>query len=354
MAVVTPSLDLSTLKSGPLLVTGHTGFKGTWLTLLLENLGIEVVGLSLPAENQSLYNHLSRIGKINEFFIDVRSNDKIQEVLRKIRPANVLHLAAQPLVLSSYETPRETFETNVMGTVNLLDACCQIDSVRKVGIITTDKVYKNSNANTKHTEDDPLLGFEPYSASKVAAENVAIAWRQIIRQKDGPVIQTYRAGNVIGGGDFAENRLLPDIVRAIQENSQLELRNPASTRPWQHVLDPLSGYLRAMSASPSSKIPDSLNFGPKERELSVQEVVEIAQSKVSHPLRVTIVNDLTIKEEDHLALDSQLASQTLGWRPLWDQRAAILDTIEWWEKVNSGISAEEACRSDIEKILSKF
>lgn len=354
MAVIIPPLDLSTLKSGPLLVTGHTGFKGTWLTLLLENLGIEVIGLSLPALDQSLYNRLSRIGKIQEFFVDVRSNDEIQAALRKIRPANVLHLAAQPLVLNSYKAPRETFETNVMGTVNLLDACCQVESVQKIGIITTDKVYKNTNANIKHTEDDPLLGFEPYSASKVAAENVAIAWRRILSQKDGPVIQTYRAGNVIGGGDFAKNRLLPDIVRAIQENSQLEIRNPASTRPWQHVLDPLSGYLRAMGAVLPSKTPDSLNFGPRERELSVQEVVEIAQSKTSHPLRVKIVNDLTIKEESHLALDSQLALRTLGWSPYWDQRSAVLETIEWWNKVNSGISAEEACRSDIEKILSKF
>ena len=250
---------------GPILVTGHTGFKGTWLTLLLETLGIRVVGISLPPESDSLYSLMARKNKIEEKFIDIRNLSDLHRTIQKFSPSAVLHMAAQPLVLESYESPLLTFETNVSGSANLFQSCLETSSVKSIGVITTDKVYKNLGSGRAFTESDPLEGRDPYSASKVGTESVVTAWREISLNNSGPQIFSLRAGNVLGGGDRATNRLLPDIVKSKLYGSPLLVRNPRSTRPWQHVLDPLHGYLLALEKSLSNEIAPAYNFGPESK-----------------------------------------------------------------------------------------
>ena len=229
--------------NGPVLVTGHTGFKGTWLTLLLEKLGVEVIGYSLEPEKDSLYARIGREGMISEKFADVRNFTAVQKFVDITKPVAVIHLAAQPLVLESFRSPRETFDTNVMGTVNLLESAFKSESVLAFLAITTDKVYKNENKGLAFKESDALAGKDPYSASKVGSEAAVDAWQQISKSLGGPRVTAIRAGNVIGGGDWAKNRLVPDLIRGFKSGSKTIIRNPRSLRPWQHVLEPLSGYL---------------------------------------------------------------------------------------------------------------
>jgi CDP-glucose 4,6-dehydratase len=207
-------------KSKKILITGHTGFKGAWLTLLLERLGYEVCGISLKAEKDSLYQILKREGAIQERFVDIRNREKLNSAIAEMCPSIIFHLAAQPLVLKSYREPVETFEINVTGTANLLDASFKSNSVEAVSVITTDKVYANDNTGRKFQENDPLGGKDPYSASKVATESVVAAWQQIKKTSTGPGLITLRAGNVIGGGDSAENRLLPDLVKGFLKGEE--------------------------------------------------------------------------------------------------------------------------------------
>ena len=211
-------------QNGPVLLTGHTGFKGTWMTLLLEHLHVPVVGISLVPDKDSLYSLLGRKGVIPEDFIDIRDFNKLKDCFTKYKPSAVLHMAAQPLVLESYKSPRETFEVNVMGTANVLEASTTFSEIKSIGVITTDKVYRNNSQNIRgFIEMDSLEGKDPYSASKVGAESAVSAWRQISKKNTGQQIFSLRAGNVIGGGDQAKNRLMPDIVRSKVENRSLVL-----------------------------------------------------------------------------------------------------------------------------------
>ena len=247
---------------GPILITGHTGFKGTWLSLLLERMEIEYVGFSLPPTEDSLFSKLDRNNQAPSVFGDIRDISFVRAVFNKYKPSAVIHLAAQPLVLESYNTPVETFETNVMGTVNVLDIGIRLQSTKGIVAVTTDKVYRNDNTGRRFIETDPLVGKDPYSASKVGAEAAIAAWQQISRSSSDLSISSVRAGNVIGGGDSAKNRLLPDLVRGFINKQDVEIRNPNSTRPWQHVLDPLIGYLEVLEAGIISKSHLNYNFGP--------------------------------------------------------------------------------------------
>ena len=335
----------------PILLTGHTGFKGAWMTLLLEAIGIEVVGLSLPPEADSLYSLLGRNSKISEYFGDIRSAEFTKSVTAKVRPSAVIHMAAEPLVIESYAHPERTFETNVMGTVNVLSAARECD-VEIVQVITTDKVYKNLNMGKRFIEDDPLAGKDPYSASKVGTETVVSAWKQLYEVSGGTLVHSVRAGNVIGGGDLAKNRLLPDVIRSLQKRTPVEIRSLNSTRPWQHVLDPLTGYLNALSHNWTTSKQENFNFGPLEKSLSVGEVLEIIQGKVPHfqwfenkPLSETL-------ESAKLDLNSEKAANLLDWKPQLAQEKAVLKTLEWW---NLGGSIErspiEACLADIQELI---
>ena len=340
---------------GPVLVTGHTGFKGTWLTLLLEKLGLEVIGLSLTPEENVLYSRANRLGKIQEHFIDIRNYDLLESCISKVKPSVIFHLAAQALVIDSYKEPRKTFESNVMGTANVLESAFKVGTVKTVIAATTDKVYRNDEKSIRFTESDPLSGKDPYSASKVGAEAAIAAWQQIAKLYSGPQVVSVRAGNVIGGGDFSENRLMPDIVRGYISKARVVVRNPDSTRPWQHVLDPLVGYLMTAEVALNGLDLQSVNFGPDEISLSVREVIEVINSKGSlgpiRNLEMAESGSQQSKESRFLDLDSNLAHSELNWRPKWSQVEAIQATINWWKSVLvDKVSPEDACQLDIEQI----
>lgn len=339
--------------NGPVLVTGHTGFKGTWLTLLLEELGVKVVGYSLAPEEASLYDRIGREGKILEEYADIRDLNSIQNFIKRTKPVTVIHLAAQPLVIESYKSPRETFETNVLGTVNLLDAAFQTETVKAFLAITTDKVYKNDNRGVAFQESDALSGKDPYSASKVGSEAAIAAWQQIAKSLGGPKVVATRAGNVIGGGDWAKDRLIPDLIRGFSRGEVVHVRNPMSTRPWQHVLDPLIGYLLTLQEILNGRDVESINFGPVETSLAVSEVVKIAKRSWGESANVKLESsEDSVYEASKLELNSRLAKEILDWEPVWNQRSAIQATIEWWKGLLlNGKDPLGLCQNDIRSAL---
>jgi CDP-glucose 4,6-dehydratase len=343
--------------NGPVLITGHTGFKGAWLTLLLERLGIETVGYSLEADKDSLYKRLGRSGKIKEEIADIRDSENFTKFLNQTKPVAIFHLAAQPLVLESYKDPVGTFDTNVVGTAKVLEAARTCSNLKLISVITTDKVYRNDKSGKRFTESDPLMGKDPYSASKVGTEAVVSAWQQIVQNSGGPEIISLRAGNVIGGGDYAENRLLPDLVRGFALNQKIEIRNPASTRPWQHVLDPVGGYLRAAELLlDGKKTSSAYNFGPSEPSLRVDEVVKIALQTWGKSSINVEMGEITNSELEstNLDLDSTSAELELNWHPCWDQRQATELTVEWWKSVLLGeVSPHEACAKDLSEFIDR-
>jgi CDP-glucose 4,6-dehydratase len=321
------------------------------MTLLLEAVGIEVVGLSLPPEADSLYSLLGRDSKIPDFFGDIRSAEFTKSVMMKVKPSAVIHMAAEPLVIESYAHPERTFETNVMGTVNVLSAARE-NEVEIVQVITTDKVYKNLNTGKRFNEEDPLVGKDPYSASKVGTETVVSAWKQLYEVYGGTLIHSVRAGNVIGGGDLAKNRLLPDVVRSLQERKPIEIRSLNSTRPWQHVLDPLTGYLDALSHNWKENKQENFNFGPLEKSLSVAEVLQIIQEKVPSFHWVENKSQSENLESATLDLSSEKAATLLGWKPRLLQEKAVLKTLEWWNlDGRSPRLPTESCSDDIQEIV---
>jgi CDP-glucose 4,6-dehydratase len=345
---------LKTQLDGPVLITGHTGFKGSWLTLLLERLGVEVVGYSLPPSSESLYMKLRNSkGPVIETFSDVRDLNALKAFIKKTQPSVIFHLAAQPLVNESYLQPYDTFETNVMGTVNLFEAAPVSKKIKNIIVITTDKVYKNSNLGFAFKETDELQGHDPYSTSKVAAESAVLAWQNLSKLNDGPQIFTARAGNVIGGGDWTLGRLIPDLVRGLYSDQIVTLRNPNSTRPWQHVLDPLIGYLLILVNASELKENTVFNFGPIEQSLSVTNVVDIVEKVWGNKLKIEFTAEKKFTEAKQLNLDSSLARKLLTWSPVWDQILAIEQTTNWWKKhLMQGQEALELCNNEIEFALT--
>jgi CDP-glucose 4,6-dehydratase len=338
---------------GPLLLTGHTGFKGTWMTFLLEHLNVPVVGYSLPAEKGSLYDRAERTGAIPELFADIRNYETLENFIDLHRPSTIIHMAAQPLVLKSYESPRETFDVNVMGTVNVLDIAFRKEFVKAIIVVTTDKVYRNDNSGREFVETDPLEGKDPYSASKVGTEAVVSAWQQIAKVSGGPKVVSVRAGNVIGGGDFAENRIIPDIIRGLLTGNPVVIRSPESTRPWQHVLDPIVGYLILLSHLISSLEVTNFNFGPKNENLTVGDVAKIAKQYFPNlTLSFEDPSFLHERESLRLNLNSGKSLKHLNWRPSFSQEQAVKLTFIWWEKfINKDGVVEELCLEDIRSTL---
>jgi CDP-glucose 4,6-dehydratase len=331
------------------LIIGHTGFKGTWLTLLLEKLGVELIGISLPADATSMYSKLNRHGQIDEYFQDIRDQAKIERLFQKIKPKYIFHLAAQPLVLNSYKAPRETFETNVIGTVNVLDAATKLDICENIVVATTDKVYRNDDSGNRFTENFALGGKDPYSWSKVGTESAIGAWQQIALVNGGPRITSVRAGNVIGGGDQAENRLLPDLIRSFISNSEIPLRNPQSTRPWQHALDPLWGYVLALTSDSTEQV---FNFSPEGRSLNVLEVANISTKTWGTKAQIKFLEQENGLESNFLELNSTLAEEKLNWKNSWSQENAIVSTVSWWKSVlGKKLTPEEACNVNLEELF---
>jgi len=345
----------NTLKNlpGPVLITGHTGFKGTWMTLMLQQLEIPVIGYSLKPETDSLYDQAKLKGQIPEIFADIRNYKQLKKFISKHKPSVIIHMAAQPLVLEAYRIPRETFDVNVMGTVNLLDIAFNVKSVQVIMVVTTDKVYKNDDSGHSFIESDPLEGKDPYSASKVGTESVVNAWQQIALVSGGPKVVSVRAGNVIGGGDLARKRLMPDIVRSHLSGEPLIVRNPNNSRPWQHVLDPLTGYLKVIEKLLSGYDLKTVNFGPVDKSLTVQEIIKVTSKAINFDYRIEKIEDKY--ESKSLDLNSSYAFKVLNWVPVYSQEEAILKTVEWWQNaIRKDMAIIALCRNEINDFIYRL
>jgi CDP-glucose 4,6-dehydratase len=335
------------------LVTGHTGFKGAWLTLWLTRMGAKVTGLSHGVPTPvSLYEEARLEDLVDEVHADVRDPAAVCAAVAEHRPEVVIHMAAQALVRRSFADPRQTYETNVMGTVNVLEAVRQVGGVRAVVNVTSDKCYDNREHGRAFVEDDAKGGHDPYSSSKGCAELVADAYLRsfFAPAPDGPRLGSARAGNVIGGGDWSEDRLIPDIMRAAVEGEVIRIRNPNAVRPWQHVLNPLGGYLvlaQALSASPDAA--GGWNFGPWDE--AVRPVSWIADRLTElwpGELRWQVDPGPHPHEAGYLALDSSKARHELGWVPAWGLEAALSSIVAWYGLLRAGADMRRATLEQID------
>ncbi len=328
------------------LLTGHTGFKGSWLALWLRELGAQVTGVALAPETSPSHWDLLNL-PIDDRRLDIRNFSGLAEVVREKQPELIFHLAAQPLVRRSYREPLETWSTNVMGTANVLEASRTAESVQAIVVITTDKCYENFEWPWGYRENDRLGGHDPYSASKAATELVAASYRKAFFHAGGrPLLATARAGNVIGGGDWSEDRLIPDLVCAIASGQTLEVRSPGSTRPWQHVLECLSGYLllgqRLLQGDQA--FAEAWNFGPEpEGNRTVAEVLDTL-GQLLEDVRWQVTHRAQPHEATLLFLDSAKARSILQWKPVWDLDTTVMATATWyraWLREQRVVSAQQ-------------
>ncbi|MGB4061692.1 MAG: CDP-glucose 4,6-dehydratase [Burkholderiaceae bacterium] len=333
------------------LVTGHTGFKGGWLVTWLKQMGAAVTGIALPADTKPSLFELAQVADgIDSHFCDIRKAEDVNRIVRGAQPEIVMHLAAQPLVRASYRDPVATFACNVMGTVHLLDALRNLDSVRVALMVTTDKVYRNAEQPFPYREDDVLGGHDPYSASKAASEFVIASYRDAFLKTQGVAIASARAGNVMGGGDWSEDRLIPDAVRAWQSGHPLNIRRPQSIRPWQHVLEPLHGYLAlAQKLWRQPELAGPFNFGPNSHEAAtVRDVIELARKAYG---RGDVQYDNCNSgphETGCLTLEIAKSRAILGLKPRWDLSKTVNQTMAWYCAMqNQGFDAGEMCRTQI-------
>jgi CDP-glucose 4,6-dehydratase len=335
-------------------VTGHTGFKGSWLTLWLRELGAEVAGYALdPLQANDHYNLLGLEKVIRDTRADIRDADKLLLAVKEFQPEVVFHLAAQPLVRLSYAEPKQTFDTNIGGSVNLLEAVRQTPSIKSLVFVTSDKCYRNKEWIWGYRESDELGGYDPYSASKAAAELVFSSYLDsFFHSREGLGAASVRAGNVIGGGDWSANRIIPDCIKALQAGQPITLRNPNATRPWQHVLEPLSGYLYlgARLLTEPKRFSSSWNFGPSsEASPPVKQVAdEIVRLWGSGEVRVT-PDPNAPKEAGLLHLNCDKAHLQLGWRPRWHFTEAISETVNWYKDFTANKPVLETSRRQIER-----
>jgi CDP-glucose 4,6-dehydratase len=314
------------------LITGHTGFKGSWLALCLLELGAKVTGFALPPKSSPNHWALLRLDASDNRG-DVRDFDRVSSVFAQSQPEIVFHLAAQPLVRRSYRDPLETWSTNVMGTAHVLEACRRTESVRAIVVVTTDKVYANQEWSRGYRENDRLGGHDPYSASKAACELVVDSYRKSFFQpENSPLLASARAGNVIGGGDWSEDRLIPDLARAVEQRKPLEIRCPHATRPWQHVLECLNSYLLLGEEllAGNRDCAEPWNFGPNvEDNLSVVEI--LTRLKSYWPaIEWQQTNEPQPHEANLLYLDNAKSKERLGWRPVWNIEQSLSATAEWY------------------------
>ncbi len=323
---------LSFYKGKKVLITGHTGFKGSWLSRILIRAGAVVTGYSLePPTDPSLFHLLKLENEMHSVIGDIRDYDHLLEVVTDAQPEIVLHLAAQPIVRTSYKEPRETFDTNVMGTVNLLEAIRQVDSVKSVLNVTTDKVYLNREVRRGYVEDDPLDGYDPYSNSKSCSDLVTHSYRSSYFLDRGIAVSTARAGNVIGGGDFAVDRIIPDCVRAVSKGEDILLRNPNSIRPYQHVLEPLAAYLLlAKKQYEDPSLQGAYNVGPSEKDaVTTGEIATMFTNAWGENASWSSTSNDGPHEAGLLMLDSSKIRTKLGFTPRWNIEEAIQKTVEW-------------------------
>lgn len=337
-------------KDKKVLITGHTGFKGSWLSAALLQHGAHVTGYALPAEQTSLFNQLSLSTFINHYEADIRDKDCLSTLLLTVRPDIIFHLAAQPLVFESYDKPHHTFEVNVMGTASLLQAAADTKFEGTFIAITSDKVYQNTESGQRYREVDPLGGIDPYSASKAASEFVIRSYGDAIFGPQGAIkLASARAGNVVGGGDWSDNRIIPDAVRSIMGNNQLEVRNPYSIRPWMHVLDIINGYLQLakhISEVGSAGFNGAYNFGPDKGSYSVDMVLtELSRHLDFYWTKSEPI--LKLKESTSLCLNSKKARSQLGWRPAFNFFEMIAETAQWYQSFLDNKDMNELSRQQL-------
>ena len=319
-------------KGKRVLITGHSGFKGSWLAYILDSIGAEITGYSLePNTEPSLFKSLSFSKKFNSIIGDIRNKEKFKETIQSFNPEFIFHLAAQPLVLESYNNPKDTFDVNFTGTLNLLEILRELDLSVQVVFVTTDKVYENLEFGVPFVETDKLGGKDPYSASKAASEILIDSYNKSFFKNSNVHIATARAGNVIGGGDWSQNRLIPDIIRAKIANKPLIIRSPKAIRPWQHVLEPLFGYLMlgvALYQNPK-KYSSSWNFGPEiEDTKMVEEIINFG--KISEIVGEVVYEESPMVEAQSLKLNITKAKEELSFNPVWKSEQAIKSTFEWY------------------------
>ncbi len=348
------------------LITGHTGFKGSWLLVWLNMLGADVYGLSLsPLQGKSLFKEITKKGSLSrDYFVDIRDSEKLKRSMNEINPDIVFHLAAQPLVRKSYEDPLETWSTNLIGSLNLLESLTIIKHHCAVIMVTTDKVYKNMEWDHGYRENDQLGGHDPYSASKAATEFAISSWRDSFcsSNKKGYnlKIASARSGNVIGGGDWAKDRIFPDVIRSLENDNKIFIRNPKSTRPWQHVLDPLAGYMllaeklyqsrKLLNKNDKNIFTSAFNFGPnidsnKTVEFLVNEIIKYWPGTIKQDIDQDS-NQFHEAEKLHLQIDK--AFNLLNWRPIWDFEFSVKRTVEWYKKLDEDPNISlDLCTRDI-------
>lgn len=347
------SIDASFWAGKRVFVTGHTGFKGSWLSIWLHRLGAKVIGFSLPASTAPSLFEQGKISTIIEQSMigDITKYDELVNAMHKAKPEIIFHMAAQPLVRKSYDDPIGTYNTNVMGTVHLLEAARLCESVRVIVNITTDKCYENQEWHWGYRENDTLGGYDPYSNSKACAELVTSAYRQSFLSKASIQVATVRAGNVIGGGDWSQDRLIPDLMRALIFKQHIILRNPDAVRPWQHVLEPLSGYLmlaqRLYENGPA--FAQGWNFGPRTEDIqTVQYIVQqlLAKWPGEHS-GYEVQRQVEKHEAKLLMLDCTKATMELGWQPKWKLEQALDATLEWLLAYLRGEDLLQLCERQI-------
>ncbi|MDA1680084.1 CDP-glucose 4,6-dehydratase [Bacillus cereus group sp. TH152-1LC] len=333
-------------------ITGHTGFKGSWFTLFLTSLGAEVIGYSShPPSIPNLFEQGNVAKECTSINGDITDFDSLFRALKQHNPDILFHLAAQPIVTISYKNPIETFKTNVLGTVHVLEAAKHIESIRSIINVTSDKCYENDGSgNQAFVESDRLGGFDPYSASKACAELVATSYQKSFFRTHTQKIASVRAGNVIGGGDWAEDRLFPDVIRAYLQDGTLNIRNKHAIRPWQHVLDPLHGYtLLAEKLWKDAEYAAAWNFGPmNEPNRTVHDVIQAIMQLWNQPLKILSPHTNTPYESPILTLDSTKAVNKLGWTPKLSTDHSIAWTVDWYKKYASGENMESFTRQQID------
>lgn len=343
--------DPSFWRGKRVFLTGHTGFKGGWLAIWLKRMGAVIGGVALAPNSEPSLFGLARIAElVDGHFGDIRDQALVSRLCAAHRPDIILHLAAQPLVRVGYADPAGTFDTNVMGTVNILEAARACDALRSVVMVTTDKVYADTRRQEPFRESDLLGGHDPYSASKAASELIVAAYRSSYLKAKGVAVATARAGNVIGGGDWSEDRLIPDVVRAWSTGETLRIRRPSAVRPWNHVIEALTGYL--VLAERLWDAPDlgpAWNFGPPpHEEIDVRTIVEMALRLYGAGDVAWGMSEEGPHESDWLALDNSKARLELGVMPRWDAATALERTIHWYRRLQEGGDARGLCEADFD------
>ena len=351
----------NTYKNRRVLVTGHTGFKGSWICLLLHKLGADVYGYALePPTNPSLFNEAKIEELVTSFIEDIRDLERLKTVFQKVQPEIVIHMAAQALVRESYKNPVKTYEVNVMGTVNLLEAIRHTSSVKAVVNVTTDKCYENKEWHWGYRENEPMGGYDPYSNSKGCSELVTASFRNSFfnpkeYEKHGVALASARAGNVIGGGDWAEDRLIADFIRAISKGQKVQIRSPYAIRPWQHVLEPLTGYLNLTEKlfTQGVKFAEGWNFGPDDSDAkNVEWITKTICELWGEGASFNIDTNPQPHEANYLKLDCSKAKAELGWIPKWNIETTLKSIVDWNQSRISGENVRELCYKQIESYFS--